>query len=87
MHSTQNNGSVCCHSAVQTFFLEADPRVSTNPCPVSQVDLLGTLGFIVCCFKMHKLRGPLKSHLATFFFLPPQDNMDLGDEDEDDEKV
>lgn len=36
---------------------------------------------------MCKLEEPLKSHPGSFLFFSLQDNMDLGDEDEDDEKV
>lgn len=52
-------------------FLEADLWVRTNPCAVSEVDPLSTLGFILPGFIMCKLVESLKSHLSTtllFFF-------------------
>lgn len=69
------------------MFSEADLWVTADPCTLSDDDPMSTLEFIVPLFIMWTLSESLESHLfntVLFFF---QDNMDLGEEEEDDEKV
>lgn len=63
------------------------PGSALIPALCQKSSTLSTLGFILHRSVMCKLEEPLKSHPCSFLFFSLQDNMDLGDEDEDDEKV